>query len=404
MLPHELKPEQFAGYPPEARKLVTNHLGTLQQLPLAFLPGLLKELIDYDFKFPSERYAHEQELAQLSALSHDQFDDWFGAFAEIRLSPQLKALDWVKAPTQFLEQLSAHLWATQQLDAFREASNEYAERLRLAIPPQPQPLARMGIAVIGQGVITYDGLLFRKLRAHGTYFNRVKPEDGLRRLLDAVDERAKVHPIRFGHWYIDGGEEADHSPALTCVSYQALEPVRAALLRKMQAELDRPGNGPEELRTFLARLGPADLGLRPPNHGARDEVLDRFAVRLLTEGSGTQVFSTVFAQWAVREALRRAQPLTLLVRFAPRQRQKPMNELLTTIQAGATDLIGSLVDADMGAYYHWLNQQRLPGAEQSFFLAWFEGHSQAVAIGPSMPRGSESTSTADLGQLLAWMR
>ena len=26
------------------------------------------------------------------------------------------------------------------------------------------------------------------------------------------------------------------------------------------------------------------------------------------------------------------------------------------------DLAGSLVDADMGAYYNWLNQQRLPGA------------------------------------------
>jgi hypothetical protein len=27
-----------------------------------------------------------------------------------------------------------------------------------------------------------------------------------------------------------------------------------------------------------------------------------------------------------------------------------------------------LIDADMGAYYNWLNQQRLPGVEQSSFL------------------------------------
>ena len=51
MLPQDLKTEHFAGYPPEARKLVTNYLGTLRQLPLSFLPGLLRELIDYDFKF-----------------------------------------------------------------------------------------------------------------------------------------------------------------------------------------------------------------------------------------------------------------------------------------------------------------------------------------------------------------
>ncbi len=139
------------------------------------------------------------------------------------------------------------------------------------------------------------------------------------------------------------------------------------------------------------------------NQKPGDEVLQRFEVSLLTEGSGTQIFSTVFAQWAAREALRRAQPLTLLVRFAPRQRQKPMNELLTSVvYEFGTRHVGSLVDADMAAYYNWLNQQRLPGAEQASFLVWFEGHNQALAIGPSLPRGTESSSPADLGQLLEW--
>ena len=191
---------------------------------------------------------------------------------------------------------------------------------------------------------------------------------------------------------------------LTCVSYKALEPTRAALLRRMQAEIDRPGMGPEALRTFLAQLRPVDLGMDREKNGApKDEVLERFQVKLLTEGSGTQIFSTIFAQWAAREALRRAQPLTLLVRFAPRQRQRPMNELLSANAPHPEfDLIGSLVDGDMGAYYNWLNQQRLPGAGQSSFLVWFEGHNQAVAIGPTTPRGTESTSPADLAQLLSW--
>src|SRR6202012_4324143 len=128
------------------------------------------------------------------------------------------------------------------------------------------------------------------------------------------------------------------------VAYGVLEPVRAALLHNIQTELQRPGMGPEELRTHLAKLVPSDLGMDQ----AGDQVLDRFEVRLLTEGSGTQIFSTTFAQWTAREALRRAQPLTMLVRFAPRQRQRPMNELLSSDHTNADlDLAGSLVDADM---------------------------------------------------------
>jgi hypothetical protein len=93
-----------------------------------------------------------------------------------------------------------------------------------------------------------------------------------------------------------------------------------------------------------------------------------------------------------------------MVRFAPRQKQRPMNELLANSgKAPELDPAGSLVDADMAAYYHWINQQRLPGAENSAFLVWFEGHSQALVVSPSMPRGTQSDSAADLGQLLSWV-
>jgi hypothetical protein len=155
--------------------------------------------------------------------------------------------------------------------------------------------------------------------------------------------------------------------------------------------------GPEALRTHLAQLHPSDLGVADG-----DEVLDRFRIKILTEASGTQIFSTTFCQWTAREALRRAQPLTLVVRFAPRQRQRPMNELLAaTAEPAELDPVGSLVDADMGAYYNWLNQQRLPGANDSAFLVWFEDQNQAVAIGPSVTRGTSSNAETNIGQILA---
>jgi len=398
MLPGDLKPEQFNGYPPKARKLVLAHLGTLQQLPLSFVPSLLRELIDYDFKFPAERTSIDHELATLSSLSPAQLKEWFQAFSQLSLSSKLEKFDWVNQPAQFVEQLSAHLWTTHQLNGFREAAIAYGNRVRAAAPPEPVPIPPLGIAVIGQGVQSYDQPLFRNLRKHGTYFKQVKPENGVELLMAAVEARAKAHPVAYGHWYVDGGQPADHSPSLSCISFQKLEPVRAALLKDIQAEIAKPGMGPEELRTHMARLSPAHLGIT----GKGDEVMNRFEVKLLTEGSGTQIFSTTFAQWTAREVSRRAQPLTLLVRFAPRQRQRPMNELLSGSASNLElDPTGSLIDADMGAYYQWINQQRLPGAERSSFLVWFEGHSQALAIGPSLPHGTESNSALDLGQLLS---
>jgi len=401
MLPSELKPELFNGYPPEARKLALNYIGALQRLPLSFLPSLLREVIEYDFKFPVERRAVEQELANLASLSPQQLNDWFQGFAQIRLSSQLEQSDWINAPAQFVEQLSAHLWSTHQLDTFRTAAVGYAERVRAAAPPEPPPIPRLGIAVIGQGVAGYDVPLFRKLRAHGAYFNHVEPQNGLQQLLDAVTARAKAHPGPYAHWYIDGGQ-AKYDPALTCVSYGALEPARAALAAKMRAEIERPGMGPEALRTLMARMRPEDLGMTAAPGKTSDPVMERFQLKVLTEASGTQIFATTFAQWTAREALRRAQPLTLLVRFAPRQKQKPMNEMISGSQnPPELDPVGSLVDADFGAYYNWLNQQRLPGAEQSSFLVWFEGHNEAVAIGPAWPRGTQSNAVTNMKQLLS---
>ena len=397
MLPSDLKAGQFAQYPPLARAQVTAHLDALQKLPLSFVPSLLREIIDYDFKFPAERTAIDRELGTLSSLSKTQVNDWFLAFSRLSLSSQLLHFDWINQPAQFVEQLSAYLWTTHQLDDFRRAATAYGDRLQAAAPPESLPVRRLGIAAIGQGVDSYDGQLFRNLRPHGVFFAKVEPDDGLSQLLHAVTVRAKVHPAPYGHWYIDGGKAIDHDSSLTCASYDGLQPARDALLHNIQKEIQRPGMGPEELRTHLARLVPADLGM-----DTGDPVLDRFQVRLLTEGSGTQIFSTTFAQWTAREVLRRAQPMTTLVRFAPRQRQKPMNELLSSSQGNVElDLVGSLVDGDMGAYYNWLNQQRLPVAEQSAFVVWFEGHSQALAIAPGLPRGTQSNSVVDLEHLVS---
>jgi hypothetical protein len=150
---------------------------------------------------------------------------------------------------------------------------------------------------------------------------------------------------------------------------------------------------PEKLRTTLATVTPETVGLKDSGDGA----LDRFQLSLLTEGSGTQIYSTTFVQWAAREALRRAHPLTIFTRYAPRQKERTMDELLSGGQKKTkVDPEGSLIDGDMGAFYTWVNMQRLAGADNARFLAWFEGHGEAVAIGPGLKPGTEEAAPIEM--------
>ena len=398
MLPSALTNASFTSYPPLARKVAVEHLVLLQQLPIAFLPSLLRELIVYDDRFPAERLSIDSELAYLASLAPSQLDATFHPFAQLRISASLIASDWVNHPAQFVEQESAHLWSTHQLDAFRLAATHYGDTLSAATKAAPLPVPRLGIAVIGERATVPSEPLFRNLRPHGTLFTKVNPENGLEHILSVVESRAAKYPAPYTHWYIDGGQPVRAMRSVTTIGYLALEPLRARLLRFIEAQVAHPGMGPEELRTKLALLTPADLGI----HNAGDPLLERFQLSLFTEGSGTQIFATTFAQWATREALRRAEPHTLLVRYAPRQRQRPMNELLSSTDVHVElDPAGSLVDGDMAAWYHWLNQQRLSGADHSIFLVWFETQQQALVIAPSLPRRVESDSAVDLRGLLA---
>jgi hypothetical protein len=397
MLPRELKPEHFNGYPPQARDLAKQHVDVLRQIPLVFLPILLREMIDYDWRFPAERKSLESQIVYLESLTSEQRAKTFSAFAQLTPPSQLERSDWVNQPSEFELRLTAWLWSTHQMDAFQAAAKEYAEHLQAANPEPPLLLRHLGIVLIGQGVERNGYPLFRKLQPHGVHFTQVNSENGLALLQQAVAMRARTHPVAYGHWYIDGGPLMEGAwEGVTCVSYSALEPMRAALLRKMQTAIQSGDMGPEALRTMMLEMQPGELGANEP-----DPIFSRFQMRVLTEGSGTQIFSTSFVQWAAREALRRAQPVTLLVRFAPRQRQRSMDEMLSGTHPGVeTDPAGSLVDADMGAYYTWINQQRLSHATEPSFLVWFEGHNEAMAIGPSMPRGTRSSTAMGIDRIL----
>jgi hypothetical protein len=396
-----IQENHFKDYPPEARRVANGHVELLRKLPAAFAPLLLQQIQTYDWRFPAERRDIDRQLTFLKALTEAERRRLFAGFAALKLPARLLDAKWAASPVEFSEQLSHHLWTTGQIDAFHEASEHYLKAVFAAIPNQPPPARRLGIAVIGKGVERNTYPLFRKLRPHGTRFTNVNPANGLKTLLAHVADRATAHPVVFDHWYVDGGQvEAVSHPFLTSLSYDGLQPNRLALLRKTSSAIQSGIGGPKELLSLLHGLRPEEIGFDAV--GRDGAVLNHFATSLLTSGSGTQIFSTSFVQWATRELWRRAQPLTMLARFAPRQRLRPMNELLAgNEQAIEMDAPGALIDADMGAYYMWLEQQRLPGAEAASFLIWFEDHAEALVIAPKLARNTESNARVEMRWLLA---
>ncbi|HET7212311.1 MAG TPA: hypothetical protein VFL79_01875 [Terriglobia bacterium] len=402
MLPSEIKASQFKNYPPQARLVATSHIELIRKLPLAFAPLILQQLEQYDWKFPAERREIDHQLSYLSSLSEPEMSSLLSNFEQLRFSPQLERFDWVNSPGSFSEQLSAYLWATHQIDRFRAAAEVFMEKVNASLPPEQLAAPRLGIVVVGKGVKESHYPLFRKLRPYGTHFTRVNPSNGLRILLGFAAGRAAAHPLQFGHWYIDGGQaETPPNNNLISISYVALEPVRKAILQRITKAIHGGIGGPEALTSMLFNLRPEQVGLsaRP-----EDEILGHLETNIFTQGQGTQIFSTTFVQWTAREVLRRAQPLTVVARYAPRQRQRPMNELLSGKDANPEpDPMGSLIDADMGAFLCWVDQQRLSEAKHASFLAWFEGHSEAMVISPVLPRNTESDTPIDMNGLFAQM-
>ncbi|MBT9333078.1 hypothetical protein [Paracidobacterium acidisoli] len=406
--PQTLTVKSFAHYPPQAQAFIADHLAVLQQIPVPLLSILLAQIIHYDSRFPAEQQTLARQLHSLKEMLAAEFAALMAPFAALELPDDLARMDWVQNPRRFNERLSASLWSTHQIDAYREAGHKYEERLADALNGEAPAIPRLAIVIVGNGASQTSRTLFRDLRPHGALFTAVQPAGTFDALVACVNKRAQTHPERYAHWYIDGGtprSDCGEAQGITVMSYRELAAFAFKELNLMNRFAGNPQMqtpaGPEEVTSYMASLGPADLGF---SERQGDPVLHEFETSIFTEGAGTQVFSTTFVQWSAREALRRAQPVTLLARFCPRQMMAPMSVLLKRNPfTQAMDPQGSLIDADMGAWYTWINQARLAGADQARFLVWFEEHELALAISPSLPRGTVSASAVTMQQVLQWM-
>ena len=89
MRPPQLKPEHFASYPPLGREVAVRGIDLLRQLPLSFVPLLLREVISFDWNFPPERREVDAQFTYLGGLSQPQLQDAMRQFVALKLSPEM---------------------------------------------------------------------------------------------------------------------------------------------------------------------------------------------------------------------------------------------------------------------------------------------------------------------------
>ena len=396
MTPGELQPASFAAYPEQARALAVRHLDLLRAMPLSLLPSYLEQLQQFPTLFPIEQ---ARLAAQLDALARQR--EQMAAFRAIVVPPPLSELDWLHDPARFLSAFAGALWQTRQIDAFHTAAATLYASLPQAAP-ETAAAAPLLLVVFGRGGDPARYPPFSRLRDSGLHVRTVGDAGAGEALCRIAASRAAADPEPYRHWYVDGGSPwpLAGASAVHGIDFPAVAPLTAAVLREMNRAVQE-GTGPEVLATRLREAAPELL--RIPS-GANDVRVTRLLVSLLVEGSGTQLYSTSFVQAAALELVRRAQPSTLLLRFAPRRKPASMNDMLEQRgESVATDPQGSLVDADMALYYTALAMRKMPGGDRMSLLAYVEQQGQLFLFGPRVVRGAESTTPMTMERALAML-
>lgn len=173
----------------------------------------------------------------------------------------------------------------------------------------------------------------------------------------------------------------------TGLSYSRLAEYRQKLTDAIYAKVLSGLRSPLELAAYFKTLE-----IRP-NEGLTlysDSLVLAFIRDIFLTGNGTLIINNTFVEWAAVRALRRAQPRVLVARFGVRDKMKPFSSLLLFSKPRPTDQIpilqdplGSFIDAELLAYYIWLNAESAPPYRgRTLYLLLAEGVDEMVAVGP----------------------
>ncbi|MEK6399041.1 MAG: hypothetical protein V4734_13205, partial [Terriglobus sp.] len=147
MRPADLQSASFATYAPLAQAFAIRHLALLRELPMSVCPSFLMQIIALDTRFPVERETLEWQCSSLESMEMRHRASLLAPLQTIAVPPQLSGMNWCQSPGAFVEQFTASLWSTGQINAFHTASRALFE----AIPQNEDTTDRLVLIVLGAG-------------------------------------------------------------------------------------------------------------------------------------------------------------------------------------------------------------------------------------------------------------
>ena len=415
----------------EARQLIRENQSVVDRLPRTFLVNTLTELEKWPILFEPEQAYFRVLLAQLAALDAAQFQDTFGSLKAFEQRTGCERVAVNNLDT-FQKRLLDHLYRSGQYAAWRREIDAIFQKVQPLVEARlyaTEEKPRLVVILYEEGMALERDKLWQRLHSMGTRvplsINGAENRDAFVRALftgqspvGAIPQAGALAPLsqvdrtgptlfevlrdsqRFSpadiwileagdslHRLCEAGSKGGRPPCATGLSYERLRSYRQQLSEAIYNKVLTGVRGPLELAAWIKTLQVT------PREGSTLYVDDRvlaFTRDVFLAGAGTLIINNTFVEWAAVQALKRAQPRVLVVRFGVRDKMKPFSSLLLFSKPRPTDQIpnlldplGSFVDVELLSYYVWLNAEEVaPYRGKTLYVLLADGADQMLVVGP----------------------
>jgi hypothetical protein len=408
----------------DAAALARAHKDVLERLPATFHASILVELEKWPTLFAPEQAYQRALLEHLAGLPDAERLALFSGIARVEGEAGCGSIR-TSTPGRFQDEAQAALRKTRLLAEWRKEVDGVFQRIQPALDAALHPAdapRRLVVQVYGSGISIQANRLWSRFRNTGVrvplalegvngaepflrlLFSGTAERDSTPTLFATARRSAGLTPL--DSWIIESGQalhtccesgvpDESSNFSHTGLSYERLRGYRDELTRALYSKIQAGVASPQEFAAYARslRITPEPGVMR----NTADVVL-AFVRDVFLTGNGTLFVNNTFAEWSAVQALRRAQPRMLVVRYGVRDKMKPFSSLLLFSQPRASDQIpmiedpvGSFVDVEQLSYYVWLSAEKSAAyRKRTLYLFLAEGVDEMLAMRSDAAASSRS--------------